>query len=397
MKIYLVGGAVRDSLLGLSVKDKDWVVVGSDIKTLLDAGFQQVGADFPVFLHPKTHEEYALARTERKTTTGHTGFVCDFTPNVTLEEDLLRRDLTINAMALSADGILIDPYDGLRDLKQRILRHVSNAFAEDPLRVLRIARFAARFHSLGFHIATNTQKLMCAMVANNELKTLTAERIWIEWQKSLSSERPDIFLRVLKECGALADILPEIEAQFSVYDLLPSYRTKSSSFAILWPCRQVAQLTSDLSVRFAVQLHLMSQSLTPDKHVAAIKALCKRIKVPNVYRDSALMVAKEHLKIGKVDSLNARDFITLFNNNDCWRKPEKIKQLTLACQAIYQQKNEIENKTLPLISRLKEAFDVANLVEVKPIVKAGFKGSDIRDELTRQQIEAVHQYLAQRS
>lgn len=261
MNTYLVGGAVRDKLLGLDVKDRDWVVVGADIDGMLAAGYQQVGSDFPVFLHPKTHEEYALARTERKSGKGYTGFVCDFTPDVTLEEDLQRRDLTVNAIAEAKDGTLIDPYHGQSDLQNRLLRHVSPAFIEDPLRVLRVARFAARFAHLGFTVAPETLSLMREIAESSELASLTAERVWKEWEKSLTYQHPEVFLQVLRDCGALAVVLPEIDCLFGVPQPEQWHPEIDTGIHTLMVAKQATALTDDPVIRFAAQVHDLGKGL----------------------------------------------------------------------------------------------------------------------------------------
>ncbi|PCS21276.1 multifunctional CCA addition/repair protein [Candidatus Enterovibrio escicola] len=405
MNTFLVGGAIRDQLLGLDIKDKDWVVVGANIDTLVSEGYQQVRADFPVFLHPKTHEEYALARTDRKSSQGYTGFICHFTPDVTLEEDLQRRDLTINAMAQAEDGSLIDPYDGKIDLENRLLRHVSPAFVEDPLRVFRVARFAARFHGLGFRVVDETMILMKTIVDSGELDTLTPERVWIEWKKSLSTEYPDIFLSVLRECGALAVVLPEIDTLFGVFK--PEWCSLGIDTGIhtLMVARRATCLTDNTCIRFAVQLHDIGKTLTQKKeeyprhkqHVMQgarlIKGICKRLHVPNIYRDAALLIRVEHLNIHNAGELKASTFIDIFNRNDFWRKPERVGQLVLASQVIYQ--GSIGCRTHPYLQAqwLQGVFDAAITVDVKSIVATGLKGQAIRDELTRQRINKIAKYL----
>ncbi|WP_394212304.1 multifunctional CCA addition/repair protein [Enterovibrio calviensis] len=406
MKTYLVGGAVRDKLLGLNVADKDWVVVGADINTMLDAGYQQVGADFPVFLHPKSHEEHALARTERKSGSGYTGFVCDFAPNVTLEEDLARRDLTINAIAQAKDGTLIDPYDGQGDLANRVLRHVSPAFVEDPLRVLRVARFAARFHHLGFAVADETMALMNTMVKSGELSALTPERVWKEWEKSLFTAHPQVFLRVLRDCGALAVVLPEIDALFGIPQPEQWHPEIDTGIHTLMVAEQAAQLTEDPVIRFAAQVHDLGKALTPKEEwpshklhtklgLKPVKALCERIRVPNTYRDTGLLVCAEHTNVHNAGELKAATFIKIFDRNDCWRKPEKVPQLAIGSQADHQGRTGFEDRPYPQATLLLGTFEAALSVEVKHIVAAGFQGPLIREELTRQRIEAVKGFLAE--
>ncbi|MFS1873106.1 multifunctional CCA addition/repair protein [Enterovibrio norvegicus] len=404
MNTFLVGGAVRDTLLGLDVKDRDWVVVGADINTMLKTGYQQVGADFPVFLHPKTHEEYALARTERKSGQGYTGFVCDFAPDVTLEEDLQRRDLTINAIAQADDGTLVDPYGGKTDLDNKILRHVSPAFVEDPLRVLRVARFAARFHDLGFTVADDTMSLMRTIAESGELDALTPERVWIEWEKSLSTPRPDVFLRVLRDCGALAVVLPEIDALFGVPQPEQWHPEIDTGIHTLMVARQAATLTDDTCIRFAAQLHDLGKALTPQAEWPShrmhtltgkvpVKAVCDRIRVPNAYRDAALLVCAEHTNVHNAGELKASTYIKIFDRNDVWRKPERVTQLAVASQADHQGRTGFEDRPYPQADWLLGAFNAANSVEVKPIVAEGFTGQGIREELTRRRVVSVAKYL----
>ena len=404
MNIFLVGGAIRDTLLGLNVKDKDWVIVGADIQTLHQKNFRQIGVDFPVFLHPQSNEEYALARKERKTEKGHTGFICDFSPDVTLEEDLLRRDLTINAIAQAEDGTLIDPYGGQEDIKNKLLRHVSPAFSEDPLRVLRVARFCSHFHHLGFKIAEETSLLMKEIALNGELNALTPERIWKEWEKSLSSPHPEMFLIVLRECGALKILLPEIEALFGVPQppkWHPEIDTGVHTFLV---AEEIAKYTKDPLIRFAAQLHDLGKALTPkalwpshkthtQTGLTPIKALCKRMKIPNAFRDAALLVCAEHSHCHRANELKPSTFVKLFDRNDFWRKPERVKQLVIASFADFRGRTGFEARPYPQAQWLEEAFQAAYKVDVKPIVASGLKGEKIREELTKQRIAAVAEYL----
>ncbi|MGC9492541.1 multifunctional CCA addition/repair protein, partial [Vibrio genomosp. F10] len=294
MQVYLVGGAVRDQLLNIDVYDKDWVVVGSSPNEMLAQGFSAVGKDFPVFLHPKTKQEHALARTERKTGAGYKGFECYFSADVTLEEDLLRRDLTINAIAQDKQGNYIDPYGGQKDLDQRILRHVSDAFTEDPLRVLRVARFAAKLKHLDFSIAPETMALMKTISASGELEQLTAERVWQEWHKSLSTNDPQEFLSVLQECGALNVVIPEISRLFGVPQPEKWHPEIDTGIHTLMVAQQAALLSPSLPVRFASQVHDLGKGITPEKEwpshkmhchtgIKLIKTLCNRVRVPNEF------------------------------------------------------------------------------------------------------------------
>ena len=404
MNIYLVGGAVRDSLLNIDVKDKDWVVVGSTPNEMGSLGYQAVGQDFPVFLHPKTKEEYALARTERKSGQGYKGFTCYAEPDVTLEEDLLRRDLTINAIAQSDNGELIDPYNGQDDLNNRLLRHVSGAFVEDPLRVLRVARFAARFHYLGFTIAPETMALMKTLVDSGELSHLTPERVWQEWEKSLSSQHPEIFLSILKECGALAVVLPELDALFGVPQPEKWHPEIDTGIHTLMVTQQAALLSQDLPTRFAAQVHDLGKGVTPESEwpshkmhchtgIKLIKKLCARVKVPNEYRDLALLVCEHHTNIHRAPELRAQTFIKILDKMDVWRKPERLAPILLCCQADHAGRLGLESEPYLQKARFEMAFEAAKAVEVKEVVAAGFKGQEIREELTKRRIEAVKSKL----
>lgn len=404
MKIYLVGGAVRDSLLNIDVKDKDWVVVGSTPQKMDSLGYQTVGQDFPVFLHPKTKEEYALARTERKSGQGYKGFTCYAEPDVTLEEDLLRRDLTINAIAQADNGELIDPYNGQQDIIDRTLRHVSDAFTEDPLRVLRVARFAARFHHLGFTVAPETMNLMKVLVDSGELSHLTAERVWQEWQKSLSSQHPEIFLSTLKECGALAIVLPELNALFGVPQPEKWHPEIDTGIHTLMVAQQAALLSQDLPTRFAAQVHDLGKGVTPESEwpshklhchtgIKLIKRLCDRVRVPNDYRDLALLVCEHHSNIHRAAELRAQTFIKIFDKMDVWRKPERLAPILLCCQADHAGRLGLETQPYSQKKRFEAAFDAAKNVEVKDVVAAGFKGPEIREELSKRRIEAVKDKL----
>lgn len=404
MQTYLVGGAVRDTLLGLPITDKDWVVVGTTPEEMVAAGFEQIGSDFPVFLEPKTKQEHALARTERKSGHGYTGFVCYSAPDVTLEQDLLRRDLTINAIAQDAHGNFIDPYDGQRDIKNKRLRHVSPAFAEDPLRVLRVARFAARFASLGFTIAPETMALMQEMVISGELASLTPERVWKEWEKSLSTDDPQVFLSVLRQCGALAIVMPELDALFGVPQPEKWHPEIDCGIHTLLVAKKAAELSTEKPVRFAAQLHDLGKALSPADDLPhhkmhcrdgliPIKALCQRLRVPNDYRDLALLVCTQHTKIHHANEMRAKTFINIFDQIDAWRKPCRIKQLAICCRADARGRTGFEQTPYHQADILLNVFNEAQQVDVKAIVAAGFKGAEIREQLTLHRIAAIEQYL----
>jgi tRNA nucleotidyltransferase (CCA-adding enzyme) len=330
MKIYVVGGAVRDALLGLPVQDRDHVVVGATPEAMLAAGFRPVGKDFPVFLHPQTQEEYALARTERKTAPGYHGFVFHTAPDVTLEDDLIRRDLTINAMAQGEDGSIVDPYGGRRDLDARIFRHVSAAFAEDPVRILRLARFAARFPE--FRVADETLALMKAMVDEGEVDALVAERVWQELARGLMEDHPSRMLAVLRDCGALARIMPELDALWGLPRPGGEPAQVDTGVHIAQVIDVAAERRHPLTVRFAALMHDLGRD-----GVAPIAALCKRLKVPNDCRDLALMTAREQDTVARALTLDAEAMVSLFERCDAFRKPERFAEMLLAaeCAALH--------------------------------------------------------------
>ncbi|WP_340615922.1 multifunctional CCA addition/repair protein [Xenorhabdus entomophaga] len=390
MKVYLVGGAVRDQLLGLPVTERDWVIVGGNPETLLSEGYQQVGKDFPVFLHPKTYEEYALARTERKSGQGYTGFTCYAAPDVTLEEDLLRRDLTINAMAQTPEGELFDPYHGADDLKNRILRHVSAAFSEDPLRVLRLARFAARFAHLGFSIAPETQSLIAEMVASGELSSLTAERVWRETEKALTSQSPQVYFQVLRDCGALAVLFPEIDNLFGV--LLPlrdEIQEKTplrldAGLHSLQVLRMSTQLSEEADIRFA--------SLCSHIGIMSVKQMCERLRIPNSARDLAAIVTQYHGWVHTAGQLLPETLLALFNAIDAWRKPQRIEQLIICSEADNRGYTGSETLSYPQGNYLREVFAIASQVNVQEVIARGFQGAEIRTELERQRRIAIENW-----
>lgn len=408
MKIYLVGGAVRDQLLGLPVKDRDWIVVGADPATLLSLGYQQVGKDFPVFLNPKTKEEYALARTERKASAGYTGFICDFSPTITLEQDLIRRDLTINAMAQSEDGEIIDPYGGKQDLENRILRHISPAFSEDPLRVLRVARFAARYHSLGFKISSETLALMAELAQSGELQHLTAERVWLETEKALNEKNPEIYFETLHKTGALSVLFPEIDALYGVPNPVKHHPEVDSFIHTMLVLKQAVNLTENnpilnkSAVRFAAICHDLGKALTPQNILphhygheqAGIKptrSLCKRLKVPNYFQELAELTCEFHTHIHKAFELRAETVITLFNRFDVWRKPQRFQEFLQVCLADTRGRTGFETKDYPQIDYINQLLQAANEVDVQQVIADGFEKQAIRNELTKRRILAVKQ------
>ena len=407
MKSYLVGGAVRDGLLGLPVKDKDWVVVGATPQQMLDAGYQQVGRDFPVFLHPNSHEEYALARTERKSGSGYTGFTCYAAPDVTLEQDLLRRDLTVNALAQDDDGTIIDPYGGRQDLQQRILRHVSPAFGEDPLRVLRVARFAARYAHLSFRIADETMALMREMTDAGELAHLTPERVWKETENALGTRNPQVFFQTLRDCGALKVLFPEIDALYGVPAPAKWHPEIDTGIHTLMTLTMAAMLSPDIDVRFATLCHDLGKGLTPKEFwprhhghgpagVKLVEQLSLRLKIPNEMRDLAKLVAEFHDLIHTLPILQPKTLIKLFDSIDAWRKPQRVEQIALTSEADVRGRTHFEACDYPQGRLLREAWEVAKSVGNKEVIEAGFKGPEIREELTQRRIQAVANWKEKR-
>ncbi|TKF35838.1 multifunctional CCA addition/repair protein [Vibrio kanaloae] len=403
---YLVGGAVRDKLLNIDSYDRDWVVVGSTPQEMKSLGFSAVGKDFPVFLHPKTKEEHALARTERKSGSGYTGFECYFAPDVSLEEDLMRRDLTINAIAQDDKGQLYDPYNGQKDLSERVLRHVSDAFVEDPLRVLRVARFAAKLHHLNFTVAPETMVMMSEIVQSGELAHLTAERVWQEWHKSLSTPHPEVFLSVLRECGALAVVLPEIDALFGVPQPEKWHPEIDTGIHTLMVAQQAALLSPSLPVRFAAQVHDLGKGITPESEwpshkmhchtgLKIIKKLCDRVRVPNEFRDLALLVCEQHSNIHRAGELKPTTFLKVLNKFDVWRKPERLNDILLCCQADHAGRKGLEDQPYPQKARFEAAYQAALQVEVKAIIADGFQGKDIREEQEKRRAAAIENALSE--
>ncbi|MHA0981927.1 multifunctional CCA addition/repair protein [Kosakonia cowanii] len=406
MKSYLVGGAVRDTLLGLPVKDRDWVVVGATPQEMLDAGYQQVGRDFPVFLHPQSREEYALARTERKSGSGYTGFTCYAAPDVTLEQDLLRRDLTVNALAQDENGTIIDPFNGQQDLRQRILRHVSPAFNEDPLRVLRVARFAARYAHLSFRIADETMTLMRDMTGAGELAHLTPERVWKETESALRTRNPQIYFQVLRDCGALKVLFPEIDALFGVPAPAKWHPEIDTGIHTLMTVSMAAMLSPEVDVRFATLCHDLGKGLTPPalwpRHhghgpagVRLVEGLCQRLRVPNELRDLAKLVAEYHDLIHTFPVLQPKTIIKLFDSIDAWRKPQRVEQIALTSEADVRGRTGFEAIDYSQGRLLRAAWEVARAVPTKAVIEAGFTGAAVREELTRRRIAAVAQWKAE--
>ncbi len=406
MQVYKVGGAVRDRLLGLDCADTDYVVVGADEKTMLDLGYSQVGHDFPVFLHPKTHEEYALARTERKSGQGYLGFVCSFSPDVTLEEDLKRRDLTINAMAEDDSGKIIDPYGGADDIEHKVLRHVSEAFVEDPLRVLRVARFAAKLYHLGFHIADETLSLMRDMSESGELSALTPERVWIELYKALCTRNPEIFIEVLRDCGALRIVMPEVDALYGVPGPKRWHPEIDSGVHTCLTLARVSCESEDPIVRFAMLCHDLGKGRTPvtqwphhPQHhmlgVDPLREMCKRLHIPKQYEDFAYKVVRYHSDMHHVYRNGGEGIVSLFDALDAWRKPELIKPWVLCCKCDFLGRLGFSNRPFPRADYILGAFALCRNITAREFVERGAKGSEIRDLMHEKRVALVNEYLTQ--
>lgn len=397
LNYFLVGGAVRDKLLNREVVDNDYVVVGSTVEEMLRLGFSQVGKDFPVFLHPKTKQEYALARTERKSGSGYTGFECDASSKVTLEEDLLRRDLTINAMAMDENGNIIDPYQGQADIENRVLRHVSTAFIEDPLRVLRVARFAARFHNYGFTIAPDTLALMTKLSESGELLSLSGERVWQEIERSLADENPEIFFKVLYECQALKSLWPDLHNLWGIPNPERWHPEICSGIHTMMVLKQASLLSKKTTIRFASVCHDLGKSLTKDEKLPShpghetaglplIEELCKRLRVPTIHKSLALKVCQFHLHCHKAFELKANTILKLFNQLDVWRKPEEFDDFLLCCQADFTGRLGFENRNYLQKEFLFAAFELLSKVTAKPFVEQGLKGSAIKQAITEKRL-----------
>jgi tRNA nucleotidyltransferase (CCA-adding enzyme) len=399
MKSYLVGGAVRDKLLGIPVKDRDWVVVGATPEEMLDKGFNPVGKDFPVFLHPETREEYALARTERKSGKGYKGFTFHASTDVTLEEDLQRRDLTINAIAEDEHGNLIDPYAGVADLKAGLLRHVSSAFVEDPLRVLRIARFAA---TLGFKIAPETMTLLKEISNSDELDALIPERVWTEWEKALLGKYPARFILVLRSCNALKKLFPEIEALFGVPQTKEYHPEIDTGLHTIMSLNQSTRLSSDPVIRFAALVHDLGKATTPkDKlpshhgHEARgakiIDKLCQRYRIPNKYRELAVNVSKFHLDCHRILEMKPETILKKLEQLDAFRRPERFQQFLLACEADARGRAGFEDRDYPQAEYFSNALQAANDINTSKLQEQGLEGKAFGEEIQKLRVNNIKQ------
>ena len=400
MKVYLVGGAVRDELLGRSVRERDWVVVGSTPQAMLDAGYRQVGRDFPVFLHPATGEEYALARTERKTARGYRGFELQFSPDVTLEDDLRRRDLTINAIARAPDGSLIDPCGGARDLEARVLRHVSEAFSEDPVRILRIARFQARFQPLGFTVAPETLARMRAMVASGEVDALVPERVWQETDRALAEPAPEAWLRSLRECGALAHILPEVDALYGVPQPEKWHPEIDTGLHMELVLQAAADLTAEPRIRFAALMHDLGKGRTPrsqwpthrgheQRGVALVREVAERLRVPTDYRELAELASLWHGHAHRALELRPRTTLELLEACDAMRRPERFRELLLACEADFRGRGGRRQRSYPQAAHLERSLATVLSATLTTADREGRSGEEIGKLLRRRRLAAL--------
>jgi tRNA nucleotidyltransferase (CCA-adding enzyme) len=402
VRVFRVGGSVRDELLGLPVKDQDYVVVGSSPEEMLAQGYRPVGKDFPVFLHPQTHEEYALARTERKTGPGYTGFAIHAAPDVTLEQDLERRDLTINAIALDDHGNLIDPFHGADDLKAGVLRHVGPAFVEDPVRILRVARFAARF---GFRIAEETKALMRQMVVHGEVDHLVPERVWQELARGLMEPRPSLMLLALRECGALARILPELDALFGVPQPEKHHPEVDTGAHVLLVIDYAASRHHPLPVRFAALTHDLGKGITPPEEwprhigheeagVALVEALCERVRAPTDCRDLAVLVARYHLQVHRSLELKATTIVKLLEKADAMRRPERFELMLMACECDYRGRAGLEDRPYLAAERLRVAMSAGRSVDAGAIARMQSDPSRIASAIHEARVHAVKIALA---
>ena len=400
MQVYLVGGAVRDRLLGRAVKERDWVVVGALPEDLEREGYVPVGREFPVFLHPRTHEEYALARLARTVAPGYRGFTTRFSPDVTLEEDLRRRDLTINAMAQSPTGEIVDPYGGRRDLEARLLRHVSEAFVEDPVRVLRVARFAARYAQLDFRVAEETLALMRRMSGSGERAALVPERVWQETERALGEPRPEVFFETLRDCGALAAIFPELAALYGVPQPPRWHPEIDTGVHVMLALRRAADCGFSAVARFAVLMHDLGKACTPHERwpshpgheeagVPLIGGLCERLKVPNAYRELAVLTARHHAQVHRALELRAATVLKLLEATDAFRRPERFEELLCACEADARGRAGLEAQPYPQRDHLRRARAVAAAVTLEESERAGLAGPAIGQRIREQRIAAI--------
>ena len=403
MQIFLVGGAIRDKLLDFPSTEKDWVVVGSSPEEMIELGYTPVGQDFPVFIHKETGEEYALARTERKSGRGYKGFNFHASSEVTLEQDLVRRDLTINAMAEDSEGNLIDPYGGQRDLKAKVLRHVSDAFVEDPLRVLRVARFAARYHHLGFKIAAETQQLMKSIVDAGEMAYLVSERVWKETNRALMEKSPEVYIQVLRDCGALKALLPEVDSLFGVPQRADYHPEIDTGTHTLLALQQATKLSNSGPVRFSVLVHDLGKAVTPDtvlpshkghetRGLPLVKNVCDRLGVANEYRQLAMAVTEFHLHCHKALELKPKTVLALLTGIGAHRSSTRLRDFLHCCEADARGRTGFEDRAYPSVAYLKGALEKISKIDISDIVAGGLEGAEIGRQLTARQLAALTEH-----
>lgn len=396
LEIYLVGGAVRDQLLGYPVKERDYVVVGASPAEMLKQGFRLIGKDFPVFLHPKTHEEYALARTERKIGPGYKGFSCYATPGVTLEEDLQRRDLTINAMAQTNNGEIIDPFQGQKDIENKLLRHVSPAFSEDPVRILRVARFMARFFPLGFRVAKETMVLMKRMVARGEVHALVPERVWQEFSSALTEPSPQAFIKTLTDCGALAVLFPELHELYTQYEHVSLRNSSISPHHYLSVLEKAALLTDDPHVRFAALVCDLGKGVASEetqRGVQKIRHLCQRYRIPHAYTSLAMTAAANHLLCHRALALDAQSLYSLLEKTNAFKQSSCLDQFLLVCEADFRAYSGLDHVIYLQRDRVLAAFEVVKKISAGTLKKLGLTGVALGKKLMEHRIKALSDFL----
>jgi len=405
MQVYLVGGAVRDEQLGIPHRERDWCVVGANSGELEALGYRRVGKDFPVFLHPDTKEEYALARTERKTAPGYHGFDFDCSPDVTIEEDLERRDLTINAIAKDADGQLIDPWGGVADIENRVLRHVSDAFAEDPVRILRVARFAARFAQFGFTVAGETMSLMHRMVNNGEVDALVPDRVWRETQLALAGKNSRVYFEVLRSCGALHVLFPEVDKLFGVPQPERWHPEVDTGLHVMMVLEQAERLSGDLEVRFAALTHDLGKGNTPKSKLPShpgheirgcklIRSIAERLPLPKACRDLALLVAEFHTHCHRALELRPKTILKVLEKTDAFRRPDRFEQFLLTCEADARGRAGLENQRYEQAVFLRAAFAAASAIDAAGIARQT-SDSKIPAAIERARMSAIAAFVAE--
>ena len=404
MKCYLVGGAVRDHLLKLPIQERDWVVLEETPESMIRQGFRPVGKDFPVFLHPSSHEEYALARTERKTAPGYKGFSVHAAPDVTLEQDLMRRDLTINAMAMTLDGTLIDPFGGRRDLEQRIFRHISPAFSEDPVRILRVARFAARYARLEFNIAAETLALMQQMVDSGEVDYLVPERVWGELVKALIESAPVAFFKVLRSCGALVKIFPELDALFGVPQPAQSHPEIDTGIHSLLSLEQASRLSAKPEVRFAALVHDLGKARSSREHwprhhgheqngLPILDGLCARLRIPKNYQRLAERVIRYHTRCHRAFELRPATLVDMLSELGAFKTGNSLEDVLLACEADCKGRTGLENTPYPQAHYIKSALKAATAIDTAAVLQGNYRGPQIGQAIRRLRIKAIADFI----